>query len=207
VYSPAGSYIVDCEEIEKQWPDQAGDLILDIHPTGEPGIFEADFEFRVLEGAMIIGADEKSLEQYCAQLDREVTSASESEDTDEREPAGSKKRAAGAASPPPPSSSRGRGRPPKKQKVGAAGQPRTYPLRLKCRETGMGEIYAKEEEGSIKFKDGKMASFVGEADLPCVGRGTRFTARKISDTPAPAAHQWADFSKQAYEYARVHRWH
>jgi hypothetical protein len=218
-YSPVGSYIVNCKEIEGQWPDQADDLSLDIRQTKEPGVFEASFDFGVLEGAMIISAENNALEQYCSLLDREVESdldedwnekededEEEDEDEDEndddvendRKPSTGSKRKAEA----PP----GRGRLPKKSNAGAA-QPRTYLLRLKCRETGEGEIQYTAEKGTIKFKDENLAGFIGTANLPCVGQGVRFTARKISDTPACPGNSWADYSKRAHDYARVRRWH
>ncbi len=99
---------------------------------------------------------------------------------------------------------RGRGRPSKKSKAGGASQPRTYLLMSKCRETGEGEIYPTEEEGTIKFKDAKLASFTGIADFHCVGRGAPFAARKITDSPAGPQNLWADFSEKAC--ARASRW-
>jgi hypothetical protein len=220
-YSPVGSYIIDCKQIEGEWPDQADDLSLDIRQTKEPNVFEASFDFGVLEGVMIISAEKNALEQYCSQLDREAQSdgdededegadwsEEEEEDREEievddevdnnRKPATGSKRRAEALP--------GRGRPPKKSKARAA-QPRTYQLKLKCRETGEGEIQYTAERGTIKFKDEKMASFIGNADLPCVGKGVPFTARKISDMPADPGDSWADYSESAYEYARVRRWH
>lgn len=204
-YSPVGSYIINCKEIEEQWPDQADDLSLDIRQTKEPGVFEASFNFGVLEGIMIIGAEKNALEQYCSRLDCEAESDwDEDEDEDESEVENNRKPTAGSkrkAEAP-----QGRGRPPKKSKAGAA-QPRTYLLKLKCRETGEGVIQSTEEKGTIKFKDENLASFIGKANLSCVGQGVPFTARKISDTPARPRNSWADYSERAYEYARVRRWH
>ncbi|KAH8590158.1 hypothetical protein B0O99DRAFT_521816 [Bisporella sp. PMI_857] len=218
-YSPVGSYIVDCEQIEQEWPDMADDLSLDIRQTKEPNVFEASFDFGVLEGAMIISAEKNALEQYCSQLDHEAESDededeecdwSEEEDDDREEDevedkiekgrkptTGSKRRA---------KAPRGRGPPPKKSKTRAA-QPHIYLLKLKCRETGEGMIQSTEESGTIKFKDKNLASFIGKANLPCVGQGIPFTARKISDAPAPPENSWADYSEKAYEDARVGRWH
>ena len=47
--SPVGSYIIDCKEIEEGFPDEAGNLSLDIRQTKEPDVFEASFDFGVLE--------------------------------------------------------------------------------------------------------------------------------------------------------------
>ncbi|KAE8450780.1 hypothetical protein EG329_005693 [Mollisiaceae sp. DMI_Dod_QoI] len=220
-YSPVGSYIINCKEIEEQWPDQADDLTLDIRETKEPGVFDASFEFGVLEGVMIISAEENTLEQYCSQLDREAESdwdenwsEREGEDEDEekfenedenegdigdgRKPTTGSKRKAKAP--------QGRGRLPKKSKPRAA-QPGTYLLRLKCRETGEGQIYDTAKEGTIRFEDESLVSFVGKANLPCVGQGVPFTARKKSDAPACSGNTWAEYSESSYEYARVRRWH
>ena len=170
---------------------------------------------------MIISTEKNALEQYCSQLDREAESDRD-EDEDERTDwseegdedrekievddevdsnrkptTGSKRRAEALP---------GHGPPPKKSKARAA-QPRTYLLKSKCRETGEGEIQSTAEKGTIKFKDEKLASFIGNANLPCVGQGVPFTARKISDTPAYSGNSWADYSESAYEYARVRRWH
>jgi hypothetical protein len=204
-YSPVGSYIIVCKEIEEQWPDQADDLSLDIHETNEPGVFAASFDFGILEGAMIISAEKDALDQHCSQLDREPEfkgygdeendwSKEEDEggkDEDEDDVGNDRKLTVGSkrkAETP-----RGRGRLPKKSKAGAA-QPSTYLLKLKCRETGEGEVYSTKEKGTIKFKDEKLASFIGKADLPCVGQGIPFTARKISDAPAGHESSWADYS-------------
>ena len=168
---------------------------------------------------MIISAEKNALEQYCSQLDREaISDRDEDEDEDEgidwseeededrekievdnnRKPTTGSKRRAEALP--------GHGPPPKKSKARAA-QPRTYLLKLKCRETGEGEIQSTAERGTIKFKDEKFASFIGNANLPCVGQGVPSTARKTSDTPAYSGNSWADYSESAYEYARVRRWH
>jgi hypothetical protein len=222
-YSPVGSYIIDCKQIEEEWPDRAGDLSLDIRQTKEPNVFEASFDFGVLEGVMIISAEKNALEQYCSQVDREAESdGDEDEDEDEegdwseeedkdgekdkvenkvennRKPTTGSKRRAEAL--------RGHGPQPKKSKARAA-QPRIYLLKLKCRETGEGVIQFTEKRGTIKFEDENLASFIGKANLPCVGQGITFTARKISDAPACPGNSWADYSERAYEYARVRRWH
>ena len=208
-YSPIGSYIVDCKEIEGGWSDQVGDLSIDIRQTNKPVVFEASFDFGILEGIMIISTKTDALEQYCAQLDREAESEGEmldwSEDEDEdREKikvdnnkkltAGFKRKAKALKGPPP-----------KKSKAQAA-QSRTFLLKLKCRETGEGEIQYMPEEGTIKFKDDNFASFTGEANLSFVGRKVPFTARKVSNTPAGYGNSWAEYSESAHEYARVSRW-
>lgn len=218
-YSPVGSYIIDCKQIEGEWPDRAGDLSLDIRQIKEPNVFEASFDFGALEGVMLISAEKNALEQYCSQLDLDAESDgdededgdwSEEEDEDgekdevedeaenDRKPTTGSKRRAEAL--------RTHGPPPKKSKARAA-QPRIYLLKLKCCETGEGVIQFREERGTIEFKDENLASFIGKANLPCVGQGVSFTARKISDAPACRGNSWVDYSERTYEYARVRRWH
>ena len=203
-HSLVGSYIVRCKEIEEQWPDQADDLNLDISQSDEPGIFEASFEFGVLEGVMIISAEEDALERYCSQLDREAEPEWDEEDDDEYETESARKPTTGSkrkAEAP-----QGQGRPTKKSNSGAV-QPHTYLLKLKCRETGEGEIQYTAQKGSLRFRDKTLTSFIGKADLPCVGQGVPFSGRKISDVPTQSGNEWADYSESAHGYANVRRWH
>ncbi|KAI1379900.1 hypothetical protein F4677DRAFT_442094 [Hypoxylon crocopeplum] len=203
-WSPVGSYIIDCNVIEEQWPSSAEDMTLDLHETGEQGIFEAHFEFGVVEGMMILCTRKSALDQYCAQLDREAErldygySEDDSQDdsqNDEDSQALSSKRPA----------KRGRGRPPKKARSQGSGS-KIYFLQLKGRETGEGEILTTAEEGTIKFKDSKFASFTGEVDIAFIGRDVSFSARKVSDIPRHGGESWSDYSEAAYERARQSRW-
>ena len=38
--SPVGSYIIDCKQIEGEWPDRADNLSLDIRQTKEPDVLK-----------------------------------------------------------------------------------------------------------------------------------------------------------------------
>ncbi|KAL3493836.1 hypothetical protein BJX62DRAFT_234951 [Aspergillus germanicus] len=201
--SPVGSYIVDCQEIERNWPDLVDDSSLDIHDTDEPGVFQACFDFGILEGVMIIGKDSAMVEQYFSQaddddegyLDEYCWDEDEDEDDeDERHMVGSKRKASA--------------QPARGSKKAKAGRPpsHTYQLRLRCREHE-GQIYSDTDVGTIKIKDGNLISFVGEADLPSVGGAVSFTARKVSDAPCAQQSEWAEYSEQKSEYARVSRWY
>ncbi|KAK3385400.1 hypothetical protein B0H63DRAFT_182370 [Podospora didyma] len=114
---------------------------------------------------------------------------------------------------------RSRGRPPKNPKPApaaatkpskAAPVPKTYFVRMKCRDTGTGEIHSTAEKGTIKFKKGSgkasFASFVGEVDMPGIGSRVGFTAHKVSDAPGVGGDSWDEYSAQASEQARVGRW-
>lgn len=219
--SPVGSYIIDCEEIEQQWPDQSDNLNLDILPTEDPNVFEADFEFGVLEGVMVISTEESAILNYCVERNREADREhywdeeeeedddnDDDEDDDEQDddddevgynekPTKGTKR--GAVTP------KGRGQPSKKVKTASA-QCLTYMLRSRCRETGEGTIYSQDQPGSITFKGGNLASFTAVAALPCVGQHVKFTGRKISGVAAHSGTSWNDYSEHQYERERVGRW-
>ncbi|KAI1271304.1 hypothetical protein F5Y07DRAFT_383271 [Xylaria sp. FL0933] len=199
IFSPVGTYIVDCEKIEGEWPEQADDLSLDICETEEPGIYEASFDFGILEGVMIMSTDQMSVDQYCSQMDRETDD--ENESSEEEMQSGSKgKRAVTAPE------GRGRGRPPKKVKS-TLSQLRKYHLKLRCTETGEGEIFYEPHDGTIIFEGENMASFTGTASFPSVGMAVPFTARKTSDAVHGYGQSWSDYSESAHERARVGRWH
>jgi hypothetical protein len=212
--SPVGQYMVDCEEIEGNWPDQAQDMTLAIHATPTPGIYQATFDFGVIEGIMMLGSDESILDEFCAQQDHEDDSdnGDYSDDEDDDEDAGSQDESAdeetavgskrkGAAS----TAKSTSGRPRKKAKAAGAGKPRKYFVRLKSRETGTGEIHPTAEKGTIKFNGPNLSSFTGEVNM-AIGRGVIFTARKISAVPSEVFDSWASYSEAAYERARVSRW-
>ncbi|KAL5341747.1 hypothetical protein BJX70DRAFT_395480 [Aspergillus crustosus] len=199
--SPVGGYVVDCKYIQEQWPGQADDLSLDIHETAEPDVFQASFDFGILEGVMIISTDAAKLEQYADQADRrggyldeeEYDSEEDEEDEDEegqRPSVGSKMKAA--------TPQRGRGRP--KKANTEKPQPLTYQLKSRCRELE-GQIYSQPDDGTLKFKKG-LASFVGNASLPACG-DLSFTARKVSDKPSGRLKKWSDYSEDQYEMERL----
>jgi hypothetical protein len=196
--SPVGSYIVDSATFEDYFADgRTTELSLDIHETDTPGIFQIDFDFGVLEGIMMICADEETLEEYCSEEADSSDSQDEDEgDTDsETSKRGSKRKASGS-------------KVSTKTKKRKGGKPpsREYFLKLKCRELE-GQVHYEARDGSIDFDDTRLVSFEGEADFPSVGTGVSFSARKISDKPSPSGSEWADYSERQYEYERVNRWH
>ncbi|KAI0478602.1 AT hook motif family protein [Xylariaceae sp. FL0804] len=213
--SPVGSYIVDCPEIEQNWPRSSSDLTMDISESDEPSVYEAAFDFGVLEGIMILSTQQAALNRYCAKYDdgeedddsdeeEDDDDDSENEDEDEEvEQVNNTKRKAG----------RPRGRPPKKAKVKAKAPAapgrtsRTFHCMWRGRETGEGEIIHDPEEGTIKFnKSGDFASFTAEVDLGFVGRGVELSARKVA--AAPSRHDsWTEYSASAYECEQTDRWH
>ncbi|CAH0027133.1 unnamed protein product [Clonostachys rhizophaga] len=214
-YSPVGHYIVDCEEIEQGW-DDVKDLNLDINETDQDGIFRVVFDFGILVGVMLICADKRKLNAHVSYLGAEYESDerdTEESESDEEEHAedenqgeiddmseeanrGSgtrgRKRKSQASAPP-------HKRRKKSRMVGV--QPFQYFIKFRCRETGEGELYPEPEDGTLRFKDKRMAAFLGKVDMPCVGGQIPFAARKISNLPRPNGKSWSDYSDSEYEYA------
>ena len=212
--SPIGQYIVDCEEIERNWDELTDNMTLDIRATPTAGIYQVNFNFGIIEGVMMLSSDEGILDEFCAQQedDDDFDSDDEDEDEDEDEDGsqdesadekaavGSKRKAA---------VTKGKaisGRSSKKAKAAGAGKPRKYFLRLRSRDTGTGEINPMAEEGTIKFNGPNLSSFTGEASLSGIGQRVVFTARKISAVPPSSWDSWGNYSEAAYERARVGRW-
>lgn len=183
--SPVGSYIVDCQKIENEWPSLARDMVLEIVNTEQKGKFHASFNFGVVIGVMVI------YEEHMTETDEEAIG-------DDHEKIGKRTKRETVA--------QKHSRPLKKAKAEKTSEPYTYRLKLKCRETGEGQIFFEPNYGTIKFEDGKFAAFTAEAGFPCLGSGMAFTAWKVSDDPCPSGEKWEDYSEAAYEYARVSRW-
>lgn len=195
--SPVGNYIVNSAPFDDYFTDgRKWDLKLKIKQTDAPGVFQADFDFGVLKGVMMICADEEALEEYCREADREedpdesgsldddATEASESEEETSKQ--GSKRKASGPGFQVSKKSRQRNARDP---------PPRKYWLQLKCRELE-GQIYFDARHGSIDFDDNNLASFQGNADFPSMGRDVSFYARKISDKPSRSMAEWTDYSER-----------
>jgi hypothetical protein len=86
VPSPVGQYIVDCEKIERGY--EVKDLTLAIRATRTSGLYQASFDFGVIEGIMMLSADESMLAPYTEQYgdDSDIEDDyDEDEDEDEEE--------------------------------------------------------------------------------------------------------------------------
>ncbi|KAJ5995326.1 hypothetical protein N7481_002303 [Penicillium waksmanii] len=207
-----GRYLVDSEPIEDGFLDKATDLVLNIHRTDTPGIFKVNFDFGVVEGVMLMCLEKVALDKYCAQAGREHDDnsadsldeeGSEEDLVDEGGISTKKNLKLGNK----------RGWPASKTsmtraKIQKTGKDRAlqYLLKLKCREKSEGMIYFQESDGTINFDNEKLASFDGLVDLPIIGQGVSFSARKISDLPRPSGKNWADYSERQYEMGRINRW-
>jgi hypothetical protein len=209
ICSPVGHYIVDWEEIEQGW-DDVKDLTLDINETDQDGIFRVVFDFGILVGVMLICADKGKLNAHVSYLGAEYESEegdtgksesdeeehAEDENEDEIDNGGSgtrdRKRKSQASAPP---------HEPRKKSRTVGAQPFQYFIKFRCRETGEGELYPEPKEGTLRFKDKRMAAFLGKVDMPRVGGKIPFVARKISNVSRPNRKAWPDYSDCEYEYA------
>lgn len=204
--SPVGSYVVDSKYFKKNWGDDAEDLRLDIRKTDTPGVFQANFDFGVFEGIMMICLQKDTLEEYCVEVDLQAEFSEDEmyeEDYDSGGAysegrtlaSGSKRKAPGTHV----------AKKPKKHQSGKT-QSHKYFLKIRCRETGEGEIQDGTEDGTIEFDKKNMATFVGATVLPCYGRAFTFTGRKISDEPSTSEKDWARYSERRHEYEAARRW-
>ncbi|KAI2625529.1 hypothetical protein GGS21DRAFT_306733 [Xylaria nigripes] len=113
-YSPIGTYIIDCKEIERNWPEMA-DMRFKVRATDETGIFEASFDFGVVEGVMVLATDKKNLEGYRFQQRNDIDDIREDEMDDEED--GNARGRPNSKRKGPASRTRRQGRPSKKAKT------------------------------------------------------------------------------------------
>ncbi|KAH6847725.1 hypothetical protein B0I37DRAFT_431525 [Chaetomium sp. MPI-CAGE-AT-0009] len=199
VPSPVGQYIIDCEYIERYYSGDIGKsgLTLDIHKTSTPGVYQATFDFGVIEGMMMLGHDKTILDEFCAQEEHSGSEGeSEDEGSDEETTVGYKRKATGAQP---------RGGLLKKAKTVAGRKPKKYLVRLKSRDAGTGEIDYETQEGTITFGHPNLSVFTGKVDM-CIETGVTFKARKVSAVLGELRDSWSSYSEAEHEYARVHRW-
>lgn len=189
--------MVDCPKIESNWPDKATEMTLAIATTSIPGLYQANFDFGILEGVMMISADESLLGMFSDSDNHNYGEDNLNDDL----PTGSKRKAGKSG-----------GRAPKAAKTAAANikssttKPTTFFLRSRSRETGEGEIDPTSSKGTLAFKP-NYAVINGTADLQCVGSNVPFTARKVSRVLLKSQEGWEDFSWAVYEHERVSRWY
>ncbi|GFZ50732.1 hypothetical protein JCM24511_08490 [Saitozyma sp. JCM 24511] len=208
--TPVGSYFVECEVIEEEGPDDSR-------------VYEAAFDFGIVEGAMVLSSDRGSLKSHLTRLDKhcryedadELGEDEEEEDEEDEEDEEEelveegarpgKRKAASAAKP--------RDRPWKKAKATKATKATSATsarkLFLACRgcETGEGQIHSTPSNWTMSF-DAKFASFSGTFDFAHIGEDVPIKGRKVSDEVPRSQrfNSWNDYSESAYESARMGRW-
>lgn len=218
VDTPVGSYIVDCDQIERQWPDLPIDMRIEIHTTDTPGLFQGDFDFGVAEGVMFLSSNRSTLDRHCARADHAGKNGRDDSDPfydDEfdfepffffsqarerhtvfsRGPEQGIKRGSESSDP----------TTTKRMKLDQ-GPPLRYFLQLKHRQK-LPEpcgIDHTPRHGTIEFHDRTFVGFGGNAFMCPVGTFS-FVARKVSDVPSPSGKNWLNYSEREYEKERLLR--
>lgn len=199
--SPVGSYVVDCKYMKETWGDDDGDFHIDIDKTDIEGVFQANFDFGAFEGIMMIDLDKNTLEEYCLEVDRQTKFSedeyyedrdnSEGVDSDERTLASGAKRKAPRSH---------HTKKPKKLLAGNT-QDGKYFLKIRCRETGEGDIQCETQNGTIEFDKTHTATFRGATVLPEYDERFTFNGRKISDVPSESELEkcWAKYSERRHD--------
>ncbi|KAI1459884.1 hypothetical protein F4805DRAFT_455272 [Annulohypoxylon moriforme] len=193
-WSPAGSYIVDCNEIQTDWLEGARhDLTLDISPPNALGFYKASFNFGIVEGVMILSDEKSTLDDLSALLYSPVDYEGSEDDEYDEDPSatGSKRKAAYNKNPSPKRAKRRKSR------------PRTLFLMWKGMGTGEGMALYEAERGSITFSDPKYSRLSGKMNIKFIGDNIPFLARKVSGV-ARACGSWNDNSESKYNYSA--RW-
>lgn len=205
-----GSYIVDCEEIQRQRPDDSGDMVLDIRASGEPEVFLASFAFGVVEGVMILSNQKSAIANYRSKIDEESDAGendtSESDDSGSHNDSDEDSSAHWDQSRSAKRKAKGQPNTQAKKAKTARGKPRVLYFEWRGRETGEGEIMPDSNQGVVTFDSPQCASLTGKIDVPFISRGVHFTARKVSEIPRKFHTSWNSFSEYSYERARVGRW-
>ncbi|RYP31959.1 hypothetical protein DL767_005500 [Monosporascus sp. MG133] len=193
-----GSYVVRCPSIEEQWDGPEGDMVLDVRPCARtPGVYEAWFRFRVLEGVMLLSADRALLVRHRNAVDR-LRSREEDWDWDYLRDDDDATTSAAATE-----TTRKRKR---KSDTASAQNPRRFWLMWNGRETGEGHLQADldmNHMGCIEFLDGRLARFRGQMNLEFVGGDDRFEGRKVADAPAPGRGErcaWDQYYAATHKY-------
>lgn len=207
VHHPRGTFSVRCDDIAKQWSDNASNYTLRF-TTGRFAIFN----FGVLQGVMRFGVDRASAlsDEFDSEDDY---SASESE-ADEKTPL--------------PKNSKSPGKNPKKRPLSSPASasapaskrrkpPTTSsnPLRLyfqwRGRDTSEGMIQLDDNNhpthtGYIDFSDKRCVAFTGVGNFGFAGNTLKFEGFITQLLGGPMTMKWDEFSREAYERERVGRW-
>jgi hypothetical protein len=178
-----GSYEIQCEEVQREWPTRATDMGITIEESSDhtPGLI-ASFNLGIIEGKMLIATDEESLAALRRHIER-PSHGQLSDDLLQRDVA-----AADAS------------------KI----RNRQVIFAWQGRDNGdTNEVYpfrGTHSVGHLKFLDDEATRFEGEIDAPALGQGCRFSGSRTEWEDYHVEGTWADFSERAYEEANINRW-
>lgn len=172
-----GGYAISCKAIKEEWPDQGDDLALDINNSNTPGVFEASFDFGILEGAMVLSKSETLLEEHIEKLEEE-----DSDSSDEDSP--------------------GRDNPKKVASKGLSANNLEFHLQWRGRSLSDDTEYSGPYYGSIKFTSKTFKKFSGTVDLAFVGGSVEIKGEKVTDEATGDASDWNDYGEPRYEESK-----
>ncbi|KAK2811437.1 hypothetical protein FQN50_002060 [Emmonsiellopsis sp. PD_5] len=183
-----GTYSLECEEVQDNWPDQAEDMDLTITKGsgGSLGLI-GGFNLGILEGTMLFAADKKSLEKFRDVMGKEDSSEidGEGETSDDG------------------------GDVPRTAKSAPVKDRRVY-FSWRGQNTGDTEIHCEGkpggQNGHIEFTSDEAITFKGVAGFPALGEKCEFKGTKIDNDVTAAPPPWSSFSQDAAHAANVNRW-
>jgi hypothetical protein len=166
-------------------------------------IYQANFNFGVAKGVMILFPSLRTLYTFCRQKwgddvptkTRDYDSDPDDDSDDEEAGAsgslpGFKRRASAA----PAGSVRAR------KRAKRARVPLKYHVLLRYRETRAGLIHYHAEGGMLKFVDEEQLEFSARIDLsPDLGLNVELTGRKVCDVEEVPTDKWRDFTRARYD--------
>lgn len=143
-----------------------------------PDIMEAAANFSIFEGTMLLALSDGTLDSFAGEPDSHGSRDTPDDDQPLVQQNGARKR--GAAAP--------MGNPNKNARSNTPGL--YFPLRLRGREMGEGDVLPDPRRGYIEFTDDSYASFRGVVDISLVGDGIEFTGWKVDGVPRRRAEPW-----------------
>lgn len=177
----AGGYAVTCKAIADEWPNVRSDEFgLDISESATPGVYEASFDFGILEGVMVLSAEERLLEAHIEKLeDDDGQSGSETSSRAEE------KKAPAAADT-------------------STGKP-TFQLQWRGATDSNRERqkYSGPYCGEITFTTKTFKKFSGTVDLAFVGGDVKIEGKRVTDESNGDASEWNDYGESSYRSGAV----
>lgn len=168
-YTIVGGYAIT---LEGTWPGvkDEDDLGLDISESSTPGVYEASFDFGLLQGVMVLSADESLLEDHIQKLE----DRSDEEDDSEEDLDLAWKNA-------------------RSTKDGVK-------LMLQLQWRGIDDekkLQSGPYDGDITFTSKTLKKFSGSITWPYVGGSVEFHGKRVTDESNGDASEWNDYDESA----------
>ncbi|KAJ5706677.1 hypothetical protein N7488_006478 [Penicillium malachiteum] len=189
-FTPVGSYIFKIEPLKSLMRDKE-EAFMEIYETDTPGLYQADFDFGIMNGIMMMSSDKGALEEFGGEVSSGDSSGDELDSTIPANQVSwsskgkeKKKRSEKGA------------RQGQKQKKASEHHPLRYFFKHRCCEEHESAAFFIPRPGHVQFDDGRFCTFTGQILLPLSDKEISFTGYKISDKPPPTRYDWDDFGKE-----------